>query len=485
MSRSTWALAEARRRGPVVRVAGERRRFDGRSRRGPRLLPFAVSATKCAAVLVASGMLVMAAEPARALAAPGRSTQSNQAVKQVVLAPGSGYGGGKDAALVRSLQRRLDGQGYSPGPLDGRYGPRTEHAVEMFQSARGLRADGITGPLTLAALRTTVIYPGTGYAGAASSKVRGLQRQLRRDGFNPGPIDGRYGPLTEGAVRRLQAAHGLQVDGIAGSHTFGELKRIAGSKRLVTRPAPGARRTTPARPRPRRNQTTKPSHPVAPRATKPGGAGLPVVLVLAAVLALAALASGVWLIDRRRRTRAIMLEPEPAPENGHAGRFSPSPRPRTVMQAGFSPSPRPRTVMQAGFSPSLHPRTVVQAGASPSPHPGTVMHAGPSPSPHLVTVIPTTRLTIQPQPSSPSVWRTSAATQEPPAISASCSSNEATQPAPRRRTAGPTRGGARKARSTSAGSSSSGATWRARSARIVARTCAAMRRRPRISGGCS
>ena len=54
MSRSCWALAEIRRRGAFVHVAGERRRFDGRLRRGPRPLPSAVSATKYAAVLVAA-----------------------------------------------------------------------------------------------------------------------------------------------------------------------------------------------------------------------------------------------------------------------------------------------------------------------------------------------------------------------------------------------------------------------------------------------
>lgn len=324
MSRSSWALAEARRRGRQVRVAGERSRFDGRSRFELRLLPGAVSATKLAAVLAAAGMLVMAVEPARALAASEGTAhgkpQANQPAERVELAPGSGYAGGKDAALVRSLQRRLDGQGYSPGPVDGRYGPRTENAVESFQSARALRVDGIAGPLTLAALRTTVLYPGTGYAGARSSRVRGLQRQLRRDGFSPGTIDGRYGPLTEGAVRRFQAAHGLQVDGIAGPHTFGELERIAGTKRHATPVAPRARRTTPSRPRPQRKQATKPPSTVGhPRPASPhGGQAWPAALVLAGVLALAAIAGGVWLIDRRRRERAIEPEPEHATGNGHA-----------------------------------------------------------------------------------------------------------------------------------------------------------------------
>ena len=93
----------------------------------------------------------------------------------MVLVYGSGYAGGTDAVRVRALQRRLDGAGYSPGPIDGRYGPRTEQAVDLFQSAHGLRVDGIAGPLTLAALRarSNVLSPGAGYAGL------GLARSVR------------------------------------------------------------------------------------------------------------------------------------------------------------------------------------------------------------------------------------------------------------------------------------------------------------------
>ena len=271
----------------------------------------------------------MAVEPARALASSRRTAQAapqaNRATDPVVLAPGSGYGGGKDAALVRSLQRRLEAQGYSPGPVDGRYGPRTETAVETFQSARGLRVDGRAGPLTLTALHTTVLYPGTGYAGAGSSKVRRLQRQLRRDGVNPGPIDGRYGPLTEGAVRRFQEAHGLHVDGIAGPHTFGELTRLAaGRPTASSRPkTPSRPKAHPAPPHPPRKLHPKPSHPTVPqpaqpaatapahqgRTSRPNGTSWPVALVVVGLLCLAALVSGVWLVARRRRAAKAAVQP--------------------------------------------------------------------------------------------------------------------------------------------------------------------------------
>ena len=350
MSRSIRALAETRRRGGSVRAAGEQRRLDGRLRLERRLLPGAVSATNYAVMLLAAGMLVMAVEPARALAtsAQGAHTTNSsmpnaRSSDPVGLAYGSGYAGGTDAVRVRALQRRLDGAGYSPGPIDGRFGPRTEQAVDLFQRAHGLRVDGIAGPLTLAAVRarSNVLFPGAGYAGAGAGEVRALQRRLRRDGYSPGPIDGRYGPRTERTVTRFQAAHGLKVDGIAGPQTFRELARIATSQRhapgstarsrptAASRPRTQARRTTHPRPGQRLRPAT--SHPATPHAARPpaaattpasqtnrpgsgtnrhGGPSWPELLVLAGLVGLAAFASGAWLVDRRRRKLTIAaLEP--------------------------------------------------------------------------------------------------------------------------------------------------------------------------------
>lgn len=44
-------------------------------------------------------------------------------------------------------------------------------------------------------------------------EIEQAQRQLKATGFNPGPIDGRFGPLTEAAVREFQQHHGLPVTG--------------------------------------------------------------------------------------------------------------------------------------------------------------------------------------------------------------------------------------------------------------------------------
>jgi peptidoglycan hydrolase-like protein with peptidoglycan-binding domain/uncharacterized protein YegP (UPF0339 family) len=59
-----------------------------------------------------------------------------------------------------------------------------------------------------------------------SAAVRRLQRGLRRAGYAPGPVDGRYGPLTAAAVERFQANHALQVDGIVGPATRHALRTV-------------------------------------------------------------------------------------------------------------------------------------------------------------------------------------------------------------------------------------------------------------------
>jgi len=53
---------------------------------------------------------------------------------------------------VKTVQRRLDTRGFSPGPVDGLYGRTTEAAVREFQASRNLKVDGIVGPRTWSAL---------------------------------------------------------------------------------------------------------------------------------------------------------------------------------------------------------------------------------------------------------------------------------------------------------------------------------------------
>ena len=60
-----------------------------------------------------------------------------------------------------------------------------------------------------------------------SHRVREVQRLLRRSGYRPGPVDGRFGPLTEAAVVKFQIKHGLRTTGVVGSRTLLTLRERA------------------------------------------------------------------------------------------------------------------------------------------------------------------------------------------------------------------------------------------------------------------
>jgi len=65
---------------------------------------------------------------------------------------------GDHGEAVRELQQQLLTLGYTLGRAgaDGRFGPATAAAVQAFQQAHGLTADGVVGPMTEAALATAL-----------------------------------------------------------------------------------------------------------------------------------------------------------------------------------------------------------------------------------------------------------------------------------------------------------------------------------------
>lgn len=62
--------------------------------------------------------------------------------------------------------------------------------------------------------------------GSTGPEVEMLQRILYSIGYDPGPIDGIFGPLTRNAVIRFQLDNGLVPDGIVGPKTWAAIDLV-------------------------------------------------------------------------------------------------------------------------------------------------------------------------------------------------------------------------------------------------------------------
>lgn len=157
---------------------------------------------------------------------------------------------------VKRLQRHFWDLGYGT-TIDGSYGSGTKDAVTFFQLESGATADGVVGAGTIAMLEqascgavitntaeeflTTgefnagqIVCPipvgaATLRSGDSGIPVGNLQRILKNGGFYTGAIDSQYGAGTVAAVKSLQTAKGLTVDGTAGAATYAVLAEYCDS----------------------------------------------------------------------------------------------------------------------------------------------------------------------------------------------------------------------------------------------------------------
>jgi peptidoglycan hydrolase-like protein with peptidoglycan-binding domain/murein DD-endopeptidase MepM/ murein hydrolase activator NlpD len=149
---------------------------------------------------------------------------------------------------VRVLQESLIAAGYDPGVPDGIYGSLTTAAVAAFQGDHGLEVDGIADMVTISAITEAATGgsappsaeppppepPSTDDGtpppdpatlavlrlGSKGDDVALAQVLLTEAGFDAGPADGMFGPMTDSAARAFQAYAGLGVDGVIGRLTW-------------------------------------------------------------------------------------------------------------------------------------------------------------------------------------------------------------------------------------------------------------------------
>lgn len=154
---------------------------------------------------------------------------------------------------VKNIQQALLNRGYNAGPVDGVIGVQTAMAVRAFQRDNGLMIDGNIHQSTIDRLgiqlsayehnnegtmdRTAnqsdiphyiLIEPAAGDVADTTydlerNDVRGIQRALMNEGYNPGPVDGVWGPRTDSAFMAFKRDNGLGGDNRISETALNEL----------------------------------------------------------------------------------------------------------------------------------------------------------------------------------------------------------------------------------------------------------------------
>ncbi|MGZ5084308.1 MAG: peptidoglycan-binding domain-containing protein [Usitatibacter sp.] len=88
----------------------------------------------------------------------------------------------QDKDLVRQVQQTLQSKGYSPGPIDGQWGNRTQAALKKFQQSQGTQASGSLDSSTLVALGVSQGSGSTSTTGAIGANINSSTNPISSSG---------------------------------------------------------------------------------------------------------------------------------------------------------------------------------------------------------------------------------------------------------------------------------------------------------------
>ena len=110
-------------------------------------------------------------------------------------------------------------------PADSVFGSKTEAAVKLFQKNMAMAQDGVVGADTFMKLFCNTHMGGRILQAGRADRNQGydvyyLQSHLKKLGYYTAALDGKFGPVTASAVKALQRARKITVDGVVGPQTY-------------------------------------------------------------------------------------------------------------------------------------------------------------------------------------------------------------------------------------------------------------------------
>lgn len=134
---------------------------------------------------------------------------------------------GQTGSRVKELQRALKDVGCYNGSIDGVYGDLTYAAVKAFQYKCSLKADGMVGKKTLAALnKKSTKNVSSSFIlsnGSRGAEVKKLQVYLRDKGYTFTDAITMFGQSTEDALKQWQTDTGRSVTGTFSESDYNDI----------------------------------------------------------------------------------------------------------------------------------------------------------------------------------------------------------------------------------------------------------------------
>jgi len=105
---------------------------------------------------------------------------------------------------------------------------------KAFQQARGITVDGIVGKVTWINIDEADQSEPVLNIGSTGLPVRRAQKRMSLVGYDVGGVDGRYGPKTQAAVKKMQQQHNIAVDGVVGPQTWSVIDALEDEGPIVS-----------------------------------------------------------------------------------------------------------------------------------------------------------------------------------------------------------------------------------------------------------